>query len=288
MNQKETTMAGSVLRGSMCFLLHKLAEEASLLQGVSGEYVEIKSELESMQSFLNDAEKKEHLNEGARNWMIEVRDVIYEVEDIIDELKHHMENQQGGLLHFFRTIFVRHQLATQLQDIKKKVHNISERRNRYGLEKIEEGSASNDDSVRWHRYAASSFFLKEDDIVGMEKNKDLLLRWLTREEAPLMLCAVVGMGGLGKTTLVTQAYNSQAVKKHFHCYAWISVSQAYQIEELLKSLIKELFKVNKEAAPKEIDKMDYRQLVESTISYLQGKRYVVVLDDVWSVDVWSS
>ncbi|XP_077212819.1 disease resistance protein RPM1-like [Tasmannia lanceolata] len=101
-----------------------------------------------------------------------------------------------------------------------------------------------------------------------------------------MLFAVVGMGGLVKTTLVTQTYN-HAVKKHFHCHAWICVSQSYQIEELLKRLIKELLKANMEVPPNEIHKMDYRQLVETTISYLWGKKYVVVLDDVWTMDVWS-
>ncbi|XP_077213819.1 disease resistance protein RPM1-like [Tasmannia lanceolata] len=288
----------SVSGAAMSFLLQKLAEEASSLQGVRDEIDEIKHELESMQSFLKDAETKKHLNEGARNWTMEVRDVMYQVEDIIDEFMYRMEKQQIGhgfkmgflhkAIHFPRVIYVRHQFATQLQVVKKEIIEISERRKRYGLEKIEEGSSSNDDTQRWSRYAESSLFVEQDEMVGIEKNKDMLVRWLIAEEPQRMLFAVAGMGGLGKTTLVTQAYKSQAVKKHFHCHVWISVSQSYRIEELLKSLIKELFMANKEAAPREIGIMDYRQLVETIISYLRGKRYVVVLDDVWNVDVWTS
>ncbi|XP_077212876.1 disease resistance protein RPM1-like [Tasmannia lanceolata] len=54
-----------------------------------------------------------------------------------------------------------------------------------------------------------------------------------------------------------------------------------------QSLIKELFKENMEATPNEIQKMDYRLLVDTNISYLRRKRYVVILDDVWTMDARS-
>ncbi|XP_077213102.1 disease resistance protein RPM1-like isoform X1 [Tasmannia lanceolata] len=293
-----SSFVGRISGGVVSYLLQKIAEEASSLRGVSGEIDGVKRELTSMQSFIKDAETKKQLSEGVRNWTMEVRDVAYKVEDIIDEFMYCMEKQQrhhrfrmGFLLkaiHLPKTIFVRHQFATQLQVVKKEIYEISERRKRYGLEKIEEGSSSsNDDTQRRRRYAESSLFIEEDELVGIEKNKDKLVRWLIEEEASLKLLPVVGMGGLGKTTLVTQAYKSQVeVKKHFQCHAWISVSQSFRIEELLKRLIKELFDENMGAAPNEIGVMDFRQLVETIKSYLQGKRYVVVLDDVWTLDVW--
>ncbi|XP_077212975.1 disease resistance protein RPM1-like [Tasmannia lanceolata] len=293
-----TSFVGRISGGAVSYLLQKIAEEASSLRGVSGEIDGVRRELTSMQSFIKDAETKKQLSEGVRNWTMEVRDVAYKVEDIIDEFMYCMEKQQrhhrfrmGFLLkaiHLPKTIFVRHQFATQLQVVKKDIYEISERRKRYGLEKIEDGSSSsNDDTQRRRRYAESSLFIEEDELVGIEKNKDKLVRWLIEEEASLKLLPVVGMGGLGKTTLVTQAYKSQVeVKKHFQCHAWISVSQSFRIEELLKRLIKELFDENMGAAPNEIGVMDFRQLVETIKSYLQGKRYVVVLDDVWTLDVW--
>ncbi|XP_077222064.1 putative disease resistance RPP13-like protein 3 [Tasmannia lanceolata] len=212
-----------------------------------------------MQSFIKESETKKKFNEGARNWTMEVRDVAYKVEHIIDEFIY----------------------------LKKEIHDNFREEKRYGFEKAEEGSTSNDDTERWRHYAESSLFTEEDDLLAIEENKDMLVRWLIAKEASVKLYAVVGMGGLEKITLVTQAYKSQAMKKHFRCHTWISVSQSYRIKELLKSLIKELFKENRGAALNEIGMMDYRQLLQTIISHLQGKRYLVVLDDVWNMKVWS-
>ncbi|XP_077237425.1 disease resistance protein RPM1-like [Tasmannia lanceolata] len=145
-------ITGNVLGAAMSFLLQKLAKEAS---GVHGEMDEVKCELESMQSFIKDAERKKQLKKGAKNWTMEVRDATYKVEDIIDEFMYCMEKKQRchqfrmafllKAIHLPETIFVRHQFVTQLQAVKKEIIEISERRKRYGLEKIDEGSISNDD-----------------------------------------------------------------------------------------------------------------------------------------------
>lgn len=95
--------------------------------------------------------------------------------------------------------------------------------------------------------------------------------------------------------LVTKDFNSPAVKEHFQCYAWISVSKSYKIEELLRRMMKEFYNSRKEDlqnnSKKEdlldnIGQKDYRQLVKTFISYLEDKRYVIVLDDAWNRQAW--
>ena len=70
------------------------------------------------------------------------------------------------------------------------------------------------------------------------------------------MVSVVGMGGPGKTTLVEKVYDHQIVRGHFDCHAWILVSQSYDIEDLLKSIIKQLCVARKEFPLPGIDIMD--------------------------------
>ncbi|XP_039044879.1 disease resistance protein RPM1-like [Hibiscus syriacus] len=97
-----------------------------------------------------------------------------------------------------------------------------------------------------------------------------------------------GMGGLGKTTLVANTFNKQVVKQHFDCCAWITVSRQYVVTELFKSMIKELYhKAQKNIDPAiNLDSMSYQDLVYALVNFLQPRRYLIVLDDVWSIELW--
>ncbi|XP_068638625.1 disease resistance protein RPM1-like [Aristolochia californica] len=293
-------LVGNMAEGTVYCLLGKLAsileKEASLLGGVRHEIEEIKQELESMRSFLREVDSRKYTGEGDAIWATQVRDVAYEVEDIIDEFTYHLNSPRKagikGKLHTViqlpRSLFAKHQIATHLQRIKAKVQAISGRRDRYRLDGVDEGSSSHGSNEEWKYQRDSSIFLGEDDIVGLDENRDLLIGWLTEEEQQQRsVLSVVGMGGLGKTTLVNKAYNNQMVKGHFDRYAWISVSQTYTIDELLRNMGKEFHKT-KDALPSDISSMTYPQLVQTLIGYLQSKKYVVVLDDVWSIDVWNN
>ncbi|KAL8209675.1 hypothetical protein R6Q57_006407 [Mikania cordata] len=95
------------------------------------------------------------------------------------------------------------------------------------------------------------------------------------------------MGGLGKTTLVTKVYNDQTIQWHFDCWAWVSVSQTNGVEELLRTMIKKLLRAKHETIPSDLGLMTYIELVEMLIEYLHKKRYVIILDDVWNILLWS-
>lgn len=123
--------------------------------------------------------------------------------------------------------------------------------------------------------------------MGKEGERSMLLRWLMDEEPQRTVISVVGMGGSGKTTLVANAYNDPKVKRFFHCSAWVTISQNYKIEDLLRRLIIDLFDgKNDPLAHFDLKTMGYKQLAETFVQFLQKKRYVVVLDDVWTNNLW--
>ncbi|KAF8369516.1 hypothetical protein HHK36_032465 [Tetracentron sinense] len=274
-------------------LLSLLEREASLLGGVRHVFDNIKRQLDSMKAFLRDADRRSHNNEGVNEWVKQVRNVAYDVEDIIDEFTYHMDSQQkrGGFrgflvatIHLPKHIWVKHQIATKLQKLNTDIKTISESSKSYGFDRIEEGGDSHED-LRWVRnHGESSLFIEDDDLVGFERESELLLKWLKDEQPQRTVISVVGMGGSGKTTLVAKAYKSQIVNRHFDSYAWITVSQTYAIDDLFRSMIRELFEP--EMVPMDLSSMDYRKLVETLVNFLQPKRYVIVFDDVWDINLW--
>ncbi|XP_050253669.1 disease resistance protein RPM1-like [Quercus robur] len=104
-------------------------------------------------------------------------------------------------------------------------------------------------------------------------------------EPHLTVISIVGMGGSGKTTLAANTYNNDDVKKHFDCCAWITISQAYELEDVLRTLIKEFHESRKETNPADLYSMNYRLLVKTLVNYLEKKRYLLVLDDVWDTNL---
>ncbi|XP_042478969.1 disease resistance protein RPM1-like [Macadamia integrifolia] len=172
-------------------------------------------------------------------------------------------------------------MASRLEEIKADIKAINERHQRYNFRQEEEQG----ESFQWHRESPLS---AENDVVGMEGYEETLLDWLLSEERRDLMISVWGMGGSGKTTIVAKFYNNREVKKYFQCSAWITLSQDFVVENLFKSMIKEFYKAGKDLVLTDIDKMGYDGLVRTIQEYLQQKRYVIVLDDVWSLnfDLW--
>ena len=94
--------------------------------------------------------------------------------------------------------------------------------------------------VSWNDPRKDPLYLDDANVVGIESPKDESIGWLVEGSPHHTVVSVVGMGGLGKTsTLTKKVYDHQRVRGHFDCHAWISVSQSYKIEDLLRSIIKQ-------------------------------------------------
>ncbi|KAF8394076.1 hypothetical protein HHK36_020280 [Tetracentron sinense] len=121
---RKPNMAEGVVEPVVGKLLSLLEMEASLLGGVPHEFGKIKRELESMRSFLRDADRRRHNNNGVNEWVAQVRDVAYDVEDIIDEFSYQLNSwpKRGGFsgyllqtIHLPKHIWVKRQIAINLQ-----------------------------------------------------------------------------------------------------------------------------------------------------------------------------
>ncbi|KAL0303010.1 UNVERIFIED_CONTAM: putative disease resistance protein [Sesamum radiatum] len=97
------------------------------------------------------------------------------------------------------------------------------------------------------------------------------------------------MGGIGKSTLAREVYNHAAVATQFDCRAWAVVSREFNPREIIKSLMLQLVKQDKQREMLEImEKSDLQNVKNMLHQQLQGKRYFLVLDDVWQDEAWES
>ncbi|XP_031264075.1 disease resistance protein RPM1-like [Pistacia vera] len=274
-----------------------LVQEIKLLRSAKTEVESIKRELESIRSFLRDADTKAAAEEEGESdggvvstWVKQVREEAYHIEDIIDEYilneAKHYEHDGKGLTGFLRKIRcfmselkVRRGISSEIKNIKSSLADIQRRAEHYNLRQIDQGDVVPHDS------RVGSFFIPSTEVVGIESTIDQLIGLLVSGTSNRSVVAVVGEGGLGKTTLAGKIYKNDIVKKHFDCQAWITVGKECTKMDVLRKTIQEFESVTGPTHG-EMDKMEEKDLLATLERQLKDKCYMVVFDDVWKTDFW--
>uniref|UniRef100_A0A0E0BR76 Uncharacterized protein n=1 Tax=Oryza glumipatula TaxID=40148 RepID=A0A0E0BR76_9ORYZ len=280
-------MAGaivSVSTGALSTLLPKLSlliqGEYKLLKGVKGGISFLKDELTSMHTLLVKlANNEENLDEQVKDWRNKVRELSYDIEDCIDLFLHKVSssNAKAGLVRKtaakIRKLWSRHKIANLIEELKARVIEESDRCLRYNFKEVADNFSHVQIDPR-----LPALYVEAEKLVGIDGPREKIIEWLEKDESQkLKVVCIVGFGGLGKTTLANQVYHK--MKGQFDCSSFMPVSRNPNMTKILADLLKEL--------GSRVDTSDdERQLICKLRTFLQRKRYLVIVDDIWSTQAW--
>ncbi|KAL2329668.1 hypothetical protein Fmac_017249 [Flemingia macrophylla] len=278
-----TEMADSVVSFLLENLSRLLNDEIKLLSGVEEKVNSLCNELKFIDIFLKSSEGKRS-DEVVKEVVSQIRDVAYKAEDVVDTYvaniaKHKRRNMLSKLFHFKERFMVPHEVNVEIDKIKSRIDDIYRNRERYGFGRGEFQSHEADAIAKSLREKRRD--VEEQDIVGLVHDSNVILEQLKESDLHLKVVSIIGMGGLGKTTLARKIYNNNEVKKLFPCCAWGYLSNDYRPKEFFLSLLKCLRSSTSDC--ENLSEVDLKKMVAEELT---EKKYLIVLDDIWKPQVW--
>ncbi|XP_038987537.1 putative disease resistance protein RGA3 [Phoenix dactylifera] len=272
--------------------MKKLADfvegEVSIMLRVKDELQKLQRRLERMRGFLEQAERKRHEDPSVRNWVRELKDIMYDADDIIDLCvieggklleSHHPVSavcHPFPLFSCFGCMKFRYEIGDKIRDLNKRLKEIAE--DRSILPKLEN---PNQDLQESGVNPRQTFPIEANsDIVGtqIEEATQSLVESLVKEQQKFWILGIVGMGGIGKTTLASNIYNDEIIKENFLIRVWVCVSKNFSETKLLQEIIR--------SAGGNYGQAETKAELIPILSSVLSRRFIVVLDDIWEAKVW--
>ncbi|XP_034712124.1 putative disease resistance protein RGA3 [Vitis riparia] len=265
-----------------------LIQEVGLAWGVKTELGELKDTLSTIHALLLDAEEKQATNLQISDWLGKLKLVLYDAEDVLDEFDYEALRQQvvasGSSIRSKVRSFVSspNSLAFRLK-MGHRVKNIRERLDKIAADKskfnLTEGIA-NTRVVQRERQRETHSFVRASDVIGRDDDKENIVGLLKQssDTENVSVIPIVGIGGLGKTTLAKLVYNDDRVVGHFSIKMWVCVSDEFDVKKLVKEILKEI------KGDENYSDFSLQQLQSPLRNALDGEKFLLVLDDVWNTD----
>uniref|UniRef100_A0A199UBJ3 Disease resistance protein RGA3 n=2 Tax=Manihot esculenta TaxID=3983 RepID=A0A199UBJ3_MANES len=260
-------------------------EEFFLAWGLESDLEKIKENLKVIKAVLLDAEQQLSLNPRIEIWLEKLKQVLYDAEDVVDEFECEALRRKvvksGNTTRKVRRFFsssnplaFRFRMGHKLKQIRERVDEIAALKSKFGLtERIFDRPVIHREREMTHSFVDAS------DVIGRDQSRDNIIEMLQHVDGEnVSIIPIVGIGGLGKTTLAKLVYNDQRVATLFELKLWVCVSDVFELDKVIIKIL------NSASPDKKYLDMGIDQLQRSLREALNGWKYLLILDDVWSED----
>ncbi|XP_057964553.1 putative disease resistance protein RGA3 [Malania oleifera] len=258
-------------------------EEVSLALNAKSELKKLENTVSAIKALLLDAEEQQERNKHLREWLRKLKDACYDADNVLDEfeiesLRRRVVNRgsiERKVCNFFSTsnpLAFAHKMGTKIKDIRLRLDEIAADKAKFNL--IERPL----DMRPVHRKRELTHsFERPSNIIGRNGDKENIMQLLmsSRDHENVSIIPIVGIGGVGKTSLAKLVYNDERVARSFQLRMWVCVSEDFDLKVVIEKIIKSATIAN-------CADLDMDQLQARLREILDDRKYLLILDDVWN------
>ncbi|XP_048420624.1 putative disease resistance protein At3g14460 [Pyrus x bretschneideri] len=249
----------------------------------------LRIKLLSVNAVYDDAEQKQLSNPVVKQWLHELKEVVFHAEDLLDEIKtealrRKMEAEFGSSTSKVQDLISAsfhafdESVDSKIKEILGRLSFIVEQKDALDLKRGSRHKIS--------QTLPSTSLVEGSDVYGRDHEKETIIQLLLSDDVTcnkIGVIPIVGMGGIGKTTLAQLLYNDDRVKQHFELRAWVCVSDEFDVVKITQTIYASI-------PSQTCDTTDLNQLQVKLKDALAGKKFLFVLDDVWNenYNIWDS
>ncbi|XP_044411132.1 disease resistance protein RGA5 isoform X2 [Triticum aestivum] len=278
------------LIGKLDMLLLRDAPQKCCSKRIKDRMRLLKDDVQKISSYLDELLELEDPPPMAMCWMNEARDLSYDMEDYVDSLLFVPPEDPSLFANNIKATRSLRKWSSRVKTSQTQVisaETLSEFR-KYVQEAIQRHQRYNLHSCRTLRrrfvlhgpMVLPRPYEETTDIVIDGRMNEFINSLATDGDQQLKVLSVLGSACIGKTTLARVLYNR--LRKQYNCRAFIRVSKKPDTKKIFCDMLSQLKRQHPPQHCREID------LVHDIKQYLQDKRYLIIIDDVWAASVWDT
>uniref|UniRef100_A0A7N2L8M6 Uncharacterized protein n=1 Tax=Quercus lobata TaxID=97700 RepID=A0A7N2L8M6_QUELO len=253
--------------------------------------LDLKDEIEKLNDTVStisdvllDAEEQQQHNNQVKVWLNRLKDAIYDADNLLDDISTEAlrrevmtQNKKAKEVRIFfsksNQLAYGFKMGRKVKAMRDRLDAIAKDRGFHLDERHVETQ------VVGYGMRETYSFVRDEEVIGRDYDKDKIIKILLNSnvEESVLILPIVGLGGLGKTTLAQLIFNDEKIQNHFEQRLWVCVSNDFEVEVIVMKILE----CTKNKKP---ENLEINTMINDFEKQIEGKRYLLVLDDVRNED----